>query len=438
MTPNTQTRQAWPNWYYGWNILGAGFIFQAVIFGLTFYCFTFWIEPWVKEFNTSRSSILFIVLLVQGVMGLAAPFAGQALDRFSIRVLIIIGILCYSLALALAATATALWQITLYYCIFIVTGCLLAGSLAAQTLIAKWFVSKRSLAMGLVAIGSSVGGFLLPPLVTWLLAEYGWRNTNLILALSMSLVLIPLVWLVVRNKPEDLGLSLEADTLKQSASVLDYKFPHWTTKKILGNRSFWIIALSLIPVAAAFGAFSQNLGPLAKDLGIEAQEAAWMTSTMALAMIVGKVFFGGLADRLDHRYLFWTASGSAVLVFLILFATTPNYSLMFVVSALIGISAGGILPLIGAATSTRFGTDSFGQVVGLLTSLLVISALAPWAVSYIRDLQGSYDNAWLLLVCILLASMPIAAWLPKPPGEQQSTTAVSQDQLSPQPQSQQS
>ena len=70
-------------WYYGWNILGVGMLFQAVIFGIGFFCFTFYVAPWREEFGSSRGDILAILVVVNVVMGVTAPFAGHAMDRLS-------------------------------------------------------------------------------------------------------------------------------------------------------------------------------------------------------------------------------------------------------------------------------------------------------------------------------------------------------------------
>lgn len=409
-------------WYYGWNVLGAVFSFQAITFGLTFYCFTFWVAPWMQEFNATRSEVLLIIILIQVGMGIGSPFVGHAIDRLSIRLLVVIGILCYAAALALSSMMNSLGAVMLCYGTFIVAGNLLAGSISAQTLVIRWFTANRGIAIGIAAVGTSFGGFVLPPLVTWLLAEYGWRDTNVIIAVSMVLVLVPMVWLVIRNNPRALDLESEpawnqgelANTRLQATPV----FPHWTTKTILKEPAFWILVCALVPITIAFGAFSQNLDPFAGDLGIDAQSAALLVSTMALAMIVGKLFFGTMADRWDHRYLFWIATLLAILAYTILATVTLDYPMMFVVSACAGLSAGSILPLMAAVISSRFGAASFGHISGLIGSFLIVTAIGPWLAAYIRDTQGSYTGAWLLLLCALVPPMIAIAFLPQPPKRQ--------------------
>ena len=130
-------------WYHGWNIVIAGLVFQAISFGIGIYCFTFWVAPWSAEFGVGRGDIMLVFFTLQVSMGLLAPFAGQAMDRLSVRALVCAGAVSLAVALVLAARATALWQLVVLYGSLVVGGTLLAGPLAAQTLTARWFGRRR-------------------------------------------------------------------------------------------------------------------------------------------------------------------------------------------------------------------------------------------------------------------------------------------------------
>lgn len=403
-------------WYYGWNVLAVAFFFQSITFGLTFYCLTFWIQPWMQEFNVGRNQVLLVVILIQVGMGLGGPFAGKAVDRFSTRWLIIIGILCYSLGLALTALATSLWFILLCYGTLIVVGNLFAGTLPSQTLAVRWFPASRGAAIGLVSVGTSFGGFVLPIIIAQLVDQYGWRDTNLILAIAMPVLVIPLVWLVIRNSPADMGLTPKlgpqvTDTTANIRRQLDFK--RWTTTAVFKERSFWLLSCALVSIATAFSALAQNLAPLADDLGLSSQNASFLVSTMALVMMLGKFFFGFLADRVDHRYLFWLANSAAIAALTLLTFAPLSYPLMFLVSGVTGFSCGSILPLMGAAVSSRFGATSFAHVTGLLGMCMIIAAMGPWLAGYLRDIQGSYAAAWTPILAMLALSMIAIAFLPK-------------------------
>ncbi len=90
-----------PPWYHGWNVLAVAMAFQAVSFGTAIYCFTFFVDPLASEFSVGRGRVMALFVTLQIAMGVAAPFAGRALDRFSLAWLVPVGVSCLVLALVL-------------------------------------------------------------------------------------------------------------------------------------------------------------------------------------------------------------------------------------------------------------------------------------------------------------------------------------------------
>jgi MFS family permease len=406
----TQMGRLLTPWFYGWNIIGTGMTFQAILFGMIFFSFTMWAPEWAEEFNTPLSEVMLIIIIIGVAGGLISPFAGRAMDHMSIRVLVCFGVLSASLGFVMISQVTAVWQIMVIYGTFINVGTVIAGPLAAQTLAAKWFRKRRSFAIGLSTTGTSIGGFLFPPLVTYLFLTYGWRTAHLILALVMVVVVIPLVWTVVRNSPEDRGVAPEDDVKPHADGSAPTVFPNWTTKTILQERNFWAMVLAFIPMMIAFGGIQQNLKPIATDLGIGTQDASYLVSVMAATMIGGKLFFARQADYWDHRLLFWVALAIlSVAIGLIL--TQPDFVLLLVISGLLGVAAGAFLPLFGAIISSRFGADGYGRVAGLLGPFMMVGAVGPYIPAAIRDSTGNYDLALQIFLVIIIPSACAIAFL---------------------------
>jgi MFS family permease len=391
-------------WYYGWNVLAVGVAFQAVLFGFTVNSFTLWATEWVKEFDAPRGDIMIGITIWTLFQGLAAPFAGKAMDRSSIRLLVTAGSIATVAGLAIISQLTAVWQILIVYCTLIGFGTLVAGPLAAQTLAAKWFRGRRGFAVGISTIGTSIGGFLMPPLVTMLFLAVGWRDAHLILAAVTFVAIVPLVWLVIRNDPEEKGVEPDPETEVSAARTAARVFPDWTTWMILRERNFWIMIVAFVPMVTALGSIQHNLSPLASDSGIAPQEASYLVSVMLGCAAVSKLFFGLVTDRWDLRTLFWMANvsiGLAIGVFLM----TPSYGLMLGASALLGLGAGGFLPLLAAVVSTRFGPRSFGRVMGLVGPFTLVAGFGPWIAGWLRDNLGSYEVALQLALLILLPAV---------------------------------
>src|SRR5690606_27216053 len=120
-------------WFYGWNVLAVGILSMAVAVGLAFSSFSFFAVAWIDEFGTSRGETVLIMSISQLVTGLVYPFAGRAMDRYSIRWVGIAGILSLALGLALSALATSLWHLIFSFGLLVASGNALAGSLLGHT-----------------------------------------------------------------------------------------------------------------------------------------------------------------------------------------------------------------------------------------------------------------------------------------------------------------
>ena len=401
-------------WFYGWNIVAVASWFQAIVMGVTFYSFTMWAPEWAAEFDAPLRQVMLIFLAMVVTVGLVNPFLGREMDRRSIRSLICLGAALMALGFLLISRASALWQVVAVYATLISMGMALAGPLSAQTLAVKWFRARRSFAIGLTTTGTSLGGLLLPPLITYLFLTYGWRVTHQIIGVGIILLVLPLVWRTVRNRPEDLNLAPEAESDLTVGESEPPVFPEWSTRSVLRERNFWVVMLSVIPFTICFTAIQQNLKPYASELGVATQDASYLVSIMAVSMIGGKLFFARQADYRDHRFLYVTAVGILV-ASMALMLTHPGYRGLMVVSCLLGIASGAILPLQGAIISSRFGPASFGRVMGLFGPAFIVTAAGPYLMAVIRDVSGSYDSPVLILLAVAVAgSVPMLLLKPIP------------------------
>ncbi|MEM1231626.1 MAG: MFS transporter, partial [Pseudomonadota bacterium] len=221
---------------------------------------------------------------------------------------------------------------------------------------------------------------------------------------------LPLVIFFIRDRPEAVGLTGEGGA-PGAASAAAVAAPDWHTRAVLSSRTFQLIVLAFLPFAMAFGAAQQNLGPYAADQGLVASSAATLISVLALTMVFAKIAFGACADRVDHRWLFLAALAFCA-VALAQMGMTLSYRRLLLVSACLGVAAGGFLPLLGAVVSARFGVGAFGRVMGLVGPFTTLAAIGPWLAARLRDSNGSYDAAWPLMLGLLVLSAIAIVFLP--------------------------
>ncbi|MEN3975798.1 MFS transporter [Emcibacter sp. SYSU 3D8] len=408
--------------YYGWNVMAVAFMCQALVYGLAMYSFTFWVTHWMAEFGASRADLMWSTSFSIAAMGAMAPFAGRAMARVPIRILVCGGIASFVLAYVMLSQASAAWQVGAIYATLVGVALLLTGPLVAQALGAAWFRRNRGFAIGIGISGLAMGGFLMPPLTTWLIGELGWRHAHLALAALVAAVALPAAWLVVRSRPEDMGLEPEpaGDEAAMARTIMDGRA--WTLREILGNRAFWILAIAFFTPNFAFRGIQQNWGPYAADIGLDAQTAAFIVSISAAGQMASKLAFGALSDRFGLRTLYWIAMACLAASALLLIGR-PSMPAIWAFAALMGVAAGEFT-LLGVFCARQFGARDFGKVMGMLLFLITLGSFGAVLAGWVRDVTGSYDGAYYMLLALLVPSIIAMAFLHPPRPAPRAAEAV--------------
>lgn len=394
-----------PPSYYRWLIVALTLVNQALALGVLIYSFALFVVPWLDHFEIPRGEVMLAILAFQIITGLLSPIFGRLMDLFSLRRLIILGAVLMGLGLALLSTATQFWQIILIYSTLLPVGMLLCGSLISQTMISKWFSNNRGLAIGLSAMGTSIGGLIIPLAVMELISNHGWKDALLILSVVSTTILIPLNFLVLRYEAP-----LAKQTLK-TAQTFDERV--WSSREILTTKTFWIPVAALVPINAAFGGVQFNLGAYIADLGYDQSLAAQLIAITSLMMIIGKFFFGYMGDRIDHRKLYWIMAW-LLTIGLFLFEGSPARRDLLIAAGLQGFATGGVMPLMGIIYPARFGTLSFGKVLGYVNLVIMIGGFGSIFSGWVFDLTGSYNIAFQVFIALILPGSIIIFFLPPP------------------------
>jgi len=407
--------------FYGWKIVGISIVSQAFASGLTTYVFGLFQKPVAAEFGASFGQVGFGMTLMMVATSLFAPLLGVALDRHSIRAIMMIGAVSMSAGFALMSIASALWVLGLLFGVLVGLGMLALGNNGCTKLVANWFVKYRGRALGMSAVGTSVGGLLAPPVMVLAIDRYGWRGALICAALAVAPVAIPLVWLVVVNRPEDLGMVPDGNNGLPSPANRSAAGAAQETEQSFGvllrELNFWVITLSVGVCFAAISSVIANLHPYATDLGVGSGPAALLLSCISICGIGGKLLFGTATDYFPARHGLWLAM-AGLAVFLGVLLSHPGYGVLLLGAICGGLSLGGFLPVWCALIGRCYGRQAFGRVMGLM-----FSAMGPllWVVfpftGWVRDRTGNYDAAFMTFLFALALAAGLLSFLRLPERE---------------------
>ncbi len=414
-------------WFYGWNVLAVALFTAATSLGIVIGSFTFFAVAWIDEFDLSRGQVMLVLSACQISGGFLFPVAGYLLDRYRIRWIGAIGLSFLAGGLALGSLASSLWHFFAIYTLLFAVADTLAGTMLTKTLAVRWFRANQGFALGIASMGTSTGILIFPPITAFLLAEFGWRMAMLGLGAIALLVTLPLLLLVVRNDPAEKGVAPEPEGKIRKPSATDGEL--WPTMKILRSRQFWFIVIAFLPLIEVTTGLSSNIGPYTQDLNIDTQRAAYLISLWSAMMIVGKLIFGALSDRIDLRILFFTGL-TFFATAMVLLSLEPGYPLLLLTMVILGLAAGGQLPLIGVMISRHFGAAAFGSVMGMFYLCIRPVAFAAPLAGWIRDTFGSYDYFWLGGLTIALVCAPVMLISGKSTERNTETTSTRPDSAS--------
>ena len=393
--------------FYGWWIVTAVFVSQMMATGFYMYTFPLLVVPLETEFGASRTEVMAGMSAV-GFVGIFLPLLiGPLVDKWSVRGLMVIGAGVMGAAFLLLASAPSILVFTLVFAIAISLSNTLLGPMTGSTVVALWFSERRGFALGIAAIGTSVGGFIMPILMSEAIINFGWRDSLRMLAAFVLIVQLPFVAYFLRNHPSDRGTTPDGKPapLDSQGRPSDPNAGAVGWRAILALPSFWLLSLSLGLLFASYGATMANLNAYAIGLDIAAQPAARLISVIAVFGLIGKLIFGRLADSVSLKVLLAAAMLLAAAGFGLL-STEPDYSLMILATVLMGLSAGGMLPVWGAIVPALFGMANYGRAMGFMMPVIASLGIPSFIlIAQIYDRTGSYQIGLQLFVGLLLLAL---------------------------------
>jgi len=422
--------KVFPGW---WTVLASS-IMCLWGYGSWMYGFGAYITPLLDEFGWTRAQISAAASLRRLEGSAEGPFGGVFTDKYGPRVVNLIGVFFAGLGLILLYFMNTLWQFLLLWGFVVSFGFNLGMLGPLEAAIVNWFVKKRGLASGIIRACLGFGAFVVPPVMTLLLVQHGWRTAFLIAGILTWIICIPLTWFGVKpHRPEfygylpdgaeyrdeDAGDTTALVRLGQEYTARETGEVEFTARQVLRTRSFWVLRIARMFQSLVGPVVSVHLIPHLIDMGIDPVTAALAGSLYSLVRVPFSLAGGVITDRIPtHRlkYLWVVALAFRCLgIFVLIYANT--LPLVIVFNLFYGIGHGLATGISGPIRGRYFGRKGYGTVSGI-ASLIAIptSVIAPIYVGWVYDTTGSYITAYQQAVAMLAIGV-IVMFFADPPKE---------------------
>jgi MFS family permease len=410
------------SFYYGWLVVGICFA-TTLISGGVRSSPSVLIHPLESEFGWSRALIASAISMNLLLFGVAAPVSGFLLDRYGPRKVMLGSLLLLITGVSGTVAMTQFWQFFLVWGVIVGIGAGGVGSVLTATVGNRWFVARRGLALGILGSASSTGQLIFLPFFMAMIAYSGWRIGSMTL-IVLAVILLPLIFLFMRDDPADVGLQpygagqSAAASSGDTASLRGMSARHATItpREVLGHPTFWLLCGSFFVCGGtANGLIGVHLIPHEIEIGIPQVTAASLVGIMGALNIVGTTFSGWMIDRVQaHKWLalVYALRGMSLLIL----PFVHDFYGLVVFAVIYGLDWFATVPPSMVITADTFGKQNVGKVYGwIFMSHQIGAAIMSSAAGAVRDYVGDYNLAFLSGGLIAMIAAGLALQIkPKP------------------------
>ena len=336
---------------YRWVIVAAGGLLGCVAIGVMF-SLPVLLRPIAEDTGWSTTGVSTAMTIGFLALAFASMIWGGLSDRFGPRVVVLAGSVLLAASMAAASRATSLIEFQLVFGLVVgaATAAIFAPMMACVT---GWFETQRSLAVSLVSAGMGMAPMTMSPLAAWLVTDYDWRTTMLILAVIAAAIMIPASFLV-RSPP-----ALQSANAAPSPQAE----PEMSVRQAVRTPQFVILLLTNFFCCATHSGPIFHTVSYAITCGIPMIAAVTIYSVEGLAGMGGRIAFGFLGDRFGAKNvlvtgLFLQAFGVLGYVFV------SQLAGFYTVAVIVGFIYAGVMPLYAVIARENFPLKMMGTVIG--------------------------------------------------------------------------
>jgi MFS family permease len=240
----------------------------------------------------------------------------------------------------------------------------------------------------------------------------------------MVLVVLAPINLLLRKRPEDIGLLPDGDaaptatSAKPVSNIVDpvWAGTDWTLRRALRTARFWWISFGYFCGLYVWYAVQVHQTKYLLDIGFSANVAVWALGVVSLLGIPGQIWLGHLSDRVGREWI-WAAS---CLGFAICFAALialkfyPTLLLVYLMILAQGALGYGLTSIMGAVVLEIFQGKQYGSIFGtIMLAALAGGAAGPWLTGLLHDRTGDYTIAFAIGIGVSVLSA-VAIWQASP------------------------
>ena len=403
-----------PNWFYGWLMLPlATLLMVATSPGQTLGV-AYFNTRFLAEFSLSKTSLSIVYLVATVLASLAIPFVGGLIDRFGLRRAVLCALAAMAAACVFASQINGITTMLLAFLALRLAGpCTL--TLLANNTLAAWFDVRLGRASSFTQVALAGVWAIVPAVFILLIDTFGWRGAYLVMAGMVAGGLVPLMALLYRQAPSDLGQLPDGVRFDAREELLPFTWGNeFTLRQAMQHRSYWILLAATAMWALIGTGLIFHLPAVFESVGLDAQTSIHAVSGLALVMGATHLVGGVLADRLAMRWLL-VASMTLLTTACVMLAKATTLGPLVAGYVVFGCSQGMMTIVAGTAWARYFGRTHLGRIRGTsLTATVGASAIGPVLMGVSADYLDGFAPSFWLFAAVMCAIVLASFWATPP------------------------
>lgn len=408
--------------FYGWIVVAIVFVTMGIGVNAR-TAFSLFFPPIIEEFGWERAVVAGAFSFGFLVSAVLSPTMGRMMDRFGPVLVMEFGVLLLAAGMLLAPLTSEPWHLYLSLGVLVGGGSVCLGYSGQSLFLPNWFVRRRGLAISIAFAGVGVGSIVLLPWVQLVIERTGWRTACIAMGV-LSLVVLAPINLLLRKRPQDMGLQPDGDpevddlAAQPRTNIVDpaWAAVDWTLGRAARTARFWWIALGYFCGLYVWYAVQVHQTKYLIEVGFSASTAAWALGWVSLAGIPGQIALGSLSDRIGREWV-WTAGTfgfASCYAVLMALQYHPSMALLCVVIFTQGALGYGLTSVFGAVVAEIFEGKHYGVIFGtVMLGAIAGGAAGPWITGLLYDTHGSYTLAFAICMGLSGLSM-LSIWCAAP------------------------
>ena len=396
--------------YFYYGIIFYCFVLMFFIFAIIKSLHSLFLVPVTESLQMGRSDFSLIFTISGLSVAIALPMISKLLRKYSAKLIISCSIFMVAGGFSAYALASKSWH---FYLIALVVGAGTAGctNMVASLLINNWFEDRKGFALGVAFTGSGFGAALISPIMTKLLAEYGWQFSYVFWGSVIGIICLPLTWLLAYQKPAERGVlpyrqEQKAKVVNQTVSETGFLLQDIKTKSF-----FWLYLAAMFFWSLALGGVHIHIPAYLTDLGHSASFVAFIYSAQAVCLIGGKLVLGVIFDEKGSRAGILFMASTFLLALICLFLS--RQSVLAILFALL-YGCGSTFTSVGIPylAGSFFGQRNYAEILSIVNMVYVLgAALGPFISGKMYDITGGYVLIWKIELVLFVLSVILLLYL---------------------------